>query len=181
MTWARHSVLLYMVLNYYGISWSLVYWLVPALHVYVYLYSRHRFLFMFSDWFQIYYCSFNFLYVTWHSLYLYAWTTSLNHVHMWLPEHANWLYHMYKPGCFLTTLDPYVQILEHGLRWPYYSWSEGAAEAWISGCHRSPFLPAPLLIGSRDSSCCSWAPLSFWLCLPFCISYFCILWWCNIL
>jgi len=65
-------------------------------------------------WFRIYCRSFNFFYVTCHFLYLYAWTTSLDHVHVWLPEHANWLYHMYLPGCFLTTLDPHVQILESG-------------------------------------------------------------------
>ena len=33
--------------------------------------------------------------------------------------------------------------------------TECAAEAWISGCHHSSFLPALLLINSRDSSCCS--------------------------
>ena len=69
-------------------------------------------------------------------------------------------------GLHLTTLNSYVQILEYGLRWPYCSRSEGAAKAWISGCYRSPFLPASLLIGSRDFSCCSWAPLSFcYVCL----------------
>jgi len=39
------------------------------------------------------YC--HFLYATCHCLYLYAWATSLDHVHVWLFEHANWLYHMY--------------------------------------------------------------------------------------
>ena len=57
----------------------------------------------------------------------------------------------------------------------------GSAEVWINGGHRSFFLPAFLLIGYRDSSCCSLAPLMFWLCITFCKSYFCILWWCNIL
>ena len=51
-------------------------------------------------WFRIYCRSFNFLYVTCHCLYLYAWTTSLDHVHVWLPEHADWLYYMYSSGCF---------------------------------------------------------------------------------
>jgi len=34
--------------------------------------------------------------------------------------------------------------------------------------HRCSFLPALLLIGSQDSSCCLWAPLSFWLCISLC-------------
>jgi len=36
-----------------------------------------------------------FIYITGHYLYLYAWTTSLYHVHVWLPEHANWFYLTY--------------------------------------------------------------------------------------
>ena len=46
---------------------------------------------------------------------------------------------------------------------------------WRSGSvvdARSSFLPAFLPIGSRDSSCCSWALLSFWLCIFPCKSYF---------
>ena len=37
----------------------------------------------------------SFPYVTYHCLYMYAWATSLDHVHVWLLEHANWLYYMY--------------------------------------------------------------------------------------
>jgi len=112
------------------------------------LFSMHAFWFRLIDihvftWFRIYCRSFNFFYVTCDCLYLHAWTTSLDHAHVWLPEHANWLYHMYSPGCFLTTLDSHVQILESGSWWPFCSWSECAAEAWISGCLSRPFfLPA---------------------------------------
>ena len=53
------------------------------------LFSMHAFWFRLSDihiftWFWIYCRSFNFLYVTCHCLYLYAWTTSLDHVHVCL-------------------------------------------------------------------------------------------------
>jgi len=160
---------------------------MSPLHVYMYLCSRHCILCIFSYSYlsmHMYLLDFRFItnflifiYIVDHCLYIYAWTTSLDHVYVWLPEHTNWLYLTYSPGCFLTTLDLYVQIQEYGLCWPYCNWLEGATETWISGCHRSPFLPVLLLIGSRDS----WAPLSFWLRLSFSISYFCILWWCNIL
>ena len=90
------------------------------------------------------------IYVTGHYLYLYAWITSLDHVHLWLPEHANWIYLTYSLCCFLTTQDLHVQILECKLWWPCCSFSECAVKAWISGClSRAPFLPASL-IGSRD-------------------------------
>jgi len=59
-----------------------------------------------------------FICVTGHCLYLYAWTTLLNHVHVWLAEHANWLYLTYSLGYFLTTLDPHIQVQEPGLWWP---------------------------------------------------------------
>ena len=71
MTWAGHSVLLNMILDYFGISWSLVYWLVPALHVYMYIRSRHHFLCMFSDSdlsIYMYLLDFGFL-VLWSLLY----------------------------------------------------------------------------------------------------------------
>jgi len=171
-----------------GVSWSLVYWLVPALHVYVYQCSRHHFLCMFfdSDLSMHMYLldlgftidSLIFIYVTGHYLYLYTWTTLFHYVHEWLPEHANWLYLTYSMGCFLTTLDPHIQIQEPGPWWPCYSWSECAAEAWIS-CYLSgpSFLLAPL-IGSRDSH------LATRECFPvflYCISCLFAFWWSNIL
>jgi len=92
-----------------------------------------------------------FIYVAGHCLYLYAWTTSLDHVHVWLPEHANWLHLTYSLGCFLTTLDLHVQIQELGLWWSFCSWSECAVKVRISDClSGAPFLSA-FLIGSRDS------------------------------
>jgi len=68
--------------------------------------------------------SLSFIYVTGHYLYLYARITSLDHLHVWLPEHANWLYLTYSLGYFLTILDPHVQILESEPWWSYCSWSE---------------------------------------------------------
>jgi len=78
--------------------------LIYLSHVYVYLCFSYCFLCMFSDSdlsiYMIYSRSFNFLYITCHCLYLHAWTTSLDHVHMWLPAmHATWLYYMYSRGC----------------------------------------------------------------------------------
>ena len=129
-------------------------------------------------WFQIYRRSFNFLNVTYHRLYLYVWTTSLDHTHVWLPEHANWLYHMYLPGCFLTTLDPHVQILESEPWRPYCSWSECIAEAWISGCLSGPsFFQPPLDRLARFSSNYSWV-LSR---ISYCTFCFCASWWSYIL
>jgi len=159
-------------------------------HVYVYLCSRHCFLCMFSDSdlsIYMYLLDFRFTVIPLiFFILLVIAPACLNHitwsctrVTAWYARHLVLSYVIVE--LHLTTLDSHVQIQEHALRWPYCSWSEGVAEAWISGSHRSPFLPAPLLISSRDSFCCSWAPLSFWLCLSFCISYFCILWWCNIL
>ena len=47
-------------------------------------------------------------------------------------------------GLFLTTYDLHVQIPEFGLWWICCSWSECAAEAWISGLpFLAPFLPTP--------------------------------------
>ena len=113
-----------------------------------------------------------FIYVTGHCIYLYAWTTSLDHVHVWLPEHANWLYLTYSLGYFLTTLDLHVQILEPKLWWPFYSWSECAVEAWINYCLSGPsFFPAPL-IGSRDSHLCTREYFSVFL---YCIHAFTLL------
>ena len=90
-------------------------------------------------------------------MYLYAWTTSPDHVHVWLLEHANLLYHMYSSGCFLTTLHPPVQILESGQWRPCCSRSECIAEAWISGCLSAPsFFQPPLDRLARFSFCYSW-------------------------
>ena len=85
----------------------------------------HVFRFRFIDihvftWSQIY-C--HFLYVTCHCLYLYAWATSLDHGHVWLLEHANWLHHMYSRVAS-TTLDSHVQILQSGPWRLCCSWSE---------------------------------------------------------
>jgi len=59
---------------------------VPMLSI---LFSMHVFRFRFIDihvftWFRICCRSFNFLYVTCHCVYLHAWTTSLDHVHVCL-------------------------------------------------------------------------------------------------
>jgi len=85
----------------------------------------------------------------------------------------------------LTTLNSYVQILETGPWWPCCSWSECAADPSVMigaqqmlGSSPQLSLPVPLLFGSRDSSCCSWAPLSF--CIYLHMMYFYIFWWCNI-
>ena len=100
-------------------------------------FSIHIFWFRFIDihvstWFRIYCCSFNFLYVTCHCLFLDAWITSLDHVHVWLPKHANWFYHMYSLGYFLTILDLHVQILKFGPWWSCCSWSECAADPSVT-------------------------------------------------
>ena len=117
--------------------------------------------------------SFNFLYVTCRCLYLYAWTTSPDHAHVWLPDmHATWLYHMYS-RLHLTTLDSHVEILESG------PWSlavpdqSGAAEVWINSCLSGPFFFQPLLDRlARFSSYYSWV-LS---CISYCTSCFCASW-----
>jgi len=120
-----------------------------------FLIQTYRYTCIYSFW--IYCRSFNFLYVTCHCLYLYAWTTSLDHVHVWLPEHASWLYHIYSLGCFLTTLDPHVQILESGSWRPCCSWSECVAKVWINGCLSEPsFFQPPLDRLVRFSSFYSW-------------------------
>ena len=108
--------------------------------------------------------------LTYHCPYLYAWTTSLDHIHVWLSEYADWFYLTYSLGCFLTTPDLHVQILEPGLWWPFYSWSEYAMEAWISCCLSGPyFLPALFDRLARFSSCYSWLPSSLFifLIMPF--------------
>ena len=155
------------------------------------LFSMHAFWFRLTDIhvftsFRIYCCSFNFLYVTCHCLYLHAWTTSLDHAHVWLPNmHATWLYHIYSLAWLhLRILDPHVQILESGPWWPYCSWSECVA-LWWSECSRSldvavalppssspDWLSRPLLLLLSTSQ--------LLLCISLCIMYFCVFWWCNI-
>jgi len=122
---------------------------------YMYLCSRYRFLCIFFDsdlLIYMYLLDFGFtivplifIYVTGHCMYLYVWIISLDHVHVWLPKHANWLYLTYSLGCFLTTLNPHIQILESESWWPYCSWSECATEAWTSSClSGSSFFQPPL-------------------------------------
>ena len=70
-------------------------------HAYLYLSSRHRFPFMFSNSdlsIYVYLLDFEFtivplisIYVTGHCMYLYAWITSFDRIHVWLSEHTNWL------------------------------------------------------------------------------------------
>ena len=94
--------------------------LIYLSHVYVYLCSSYCFLCMFpiSDLliYMIYCRSFNFLYVTCRYLYMHAWTTSLDHVHVCLvctPLGFIICTH----GLHLTTLYSHVQILESGPWW----------------------------------------------------------------
>ena len=82
-------------------------------------------------------------------------------------------------GLRLTTLDSHVQILETRPWWPYCTWSKYTADSSVTvgaqqklGLSPQLFLPVPLLFGSRDPSCCSWAPLSF--CISLHMMYFCI-------
>ena len=182
--WIHKSELIQLVLSILVFIRCLIY----LSHIYLYLNPRHCFQCMLSDsdlLIYMYLLDFRFIivplifiYVTSNCLYLYAWITSLDHVHVWLPEHANWLYLMYSLGCFLTALDPHVQILKSGPWWPYCSWSEYAAEAWISSCLPIPsFFQPPLDRLARFSSCYSWV-LS---CLLYYTSYFCASWWFYIL
>ena len=76
------------------------------------LFSMHAFRFRFIDlhvftWFQIYSHFFNFLYVTCYCLYLYAWTTSLDHVHVCLIC-TPLGFIICTRGLHLTTLDSHV-------------------------------------------------------------------------
>ena len=62
---------------------------------------------------MIYCCSFNFPYLICYYLYLHTWTTSLDHVHVYLyARHLALLYVL--AGLRLTALDSHVQILETG-------------------------------------------------------------------
>ena len=56
-------------------------------------------------------------------------------------------------GLHLTILDSYVQILERGAQQNLLRRLEQHNESVV--VTHSPFLPTLLLIGSRDSSCCS--------------------------
>ena len=156
---------------------SAAYLYVPMLFI---LPSMHVFSFKFIDIHDL----LSFLYVTCYCLYLHAWTTSLDHVHVWLLCMPLALLYVLA-GLRLTTLNSHVQILETGPWWPCCSWSECAADPSVTievqqKLESSPqlFLPVPLLFGSRDPSCCSWAPLSF--CISLRLMYFCIFWWCTI-
>ena len=77
-------------------------------------FSMHVFQFRFIDThvldFRFTIDSLSFIYVTDHCMHLYAWTISLDHVHVWLSEHTNWLHLTYSLGYFLITLDLCVQI-----------------------------------------------------------------------
>jgi len=124
----------------------IAYLCVPMLSI---LFSMHVFRFRFIDihvftWFGIYYRSFNFFYVTYHCLYPHVWTTSLDHAHVWLPEHATLLYHMYSRVASYNP-DSHVQILESEPWWSCCSWTECAADPPVAirvaqqklGHHRS--------------------------------------------
>ena len=63
--------------------------------------------------YMIYCHSFNFPYVTCYFLYLHAWTTSLDHVHMYLLCTPFGFINVLT-GLRLTTLDSHIQILETG-------------------------------------------------------------------
>ena len=105
--------------------------LMYLLHVYVYLCSPYYFLCMLSDSdlliYMIYCRSFKF-----PICYLLLLVPAcLDHI-TWLCTrvtvmHAIRLYYMYSLG-LLTTLDPYVQILEPRPWWPCCSWLECAAD-----------------------------------------------------
>ena len=101
--------------------------------------------------FRIYCRSFNFLYVIGHCLYLYAWITLLGHVHVWLPKHANWLYHMYSLGYFLTTPNSHVQILKSEPWWPYRTWAEWQRKRGLAVTCPDPLSSSFSLFGSWDS------------------------------
>jgi len=106
-------------------------------HVYVYLCSKHRFLWIFSD-----------SYLSIYMYLLHSGFTIVPLIFFMLPvivctcmpkPHHLIMYTCYclstptgfiictRRG-FLTTLDPHVQILEFGPWWPYCTWSE-----WRSG------------------------------------------------
>ena len=119
-------------------------WLcVPMLFIPFFM---HIFQFKFT-WSQIY-C--HFLYVTCHCLYLYAWATSLDRVHVWLFEHANWLYYMYSrvasdnPG--FSCPDPRVWTVALLCLIRVAQQNRGLAVAYLD-----PPSSSLSLIGSRDS------------------------------
>jgi len=83
-----------------------------------------------SSIYMIYCRSFNFPYVICYYLYLHTWTTSLDHVHVYLLcTPFGFIYVL--AGLRLTTPDSHVQILEPGPWWPYCSWSECAANPFM--------------------------------------------------
>ena len=80
------------------------------------LYTVPMHVFRFTDYMYLLDLGFTviFLYVTCHFMYLRAWTTSLDHVHVCLLCTPSGFIFLYSLG-LLTTLDPHVQILESGL------------------------------------------------------------------
>ena len=148
--------------------------------------SRYRFLYMLSDSdlmiYMDYYRSFTFLYVTCYCLYLHAWTTSLDHVHVCL---------ICTPlGFIICTsgvasdspgflcLDPRDRTVVTLLwlirvRSGSFCDDQSTTEAWTRRGFSSQFLSCLL----PRPSCYSWAPLSF--CISLHVLYFDIFWWCN--
>ena len=117
-----------------------------------------------------------FLYVTCHFLYLRAWTTSLDHVHVCLLCTPSGFIFLYSLG-LLTTLDSHVQILESGPRRPCCTWSEWRSGSVVSYCLFGPSSFPPLLDWlARFSSCHSWV-----FSISYCASCFCASYWSYIL
>jgi len=113
-----------------------------------------------------------------HYLYLFVWITSLNHVHVWLPEHAKLTLSYVLVGLLSDNLGPSCLDLRAWTVVTLLYWSEYAAKAWISCCLSGPsFLPAPL-IGSRDSHL---ATREFFPVFLYCISCHFASWCSNIL
>jgi len=151
-------------------------------HVYLYLCSRHHFIFMFSDSdlsiYMIYCRSFNFLYVTCHCRYLHAWTTSLDHVHCdFLSTPTGFII----CTCEIDFWQPWILMSRSwsldrgGLTVPDQS---GATKTWISSCLSGPsFFQPPHDRLTRFSSYYSWV-LSR---ISYCTSCFCASLWSYIL
>jgi len=82
---------------------------------------------------------------------MYARITSFDHVHVWLPEHANCLSLTYSLGCFLTTLDLHVQIQEPGPWWPSVVDQSAQWKHGLAIIYSKPLFFQPPLISSQDS------------------------------
>ena len=133
------------------------------------------------NWFSCSY--FTYYLISCSYVLIYTIHLSCTHVH---DLHATWLYHFVLAGLHLTTLNSHVQSLESGPWWPYYSWSECAADPSVA-------IGLQQKLGHRHSSSSRSTPV--WLSRPLlllvsisqlllCISlrvlYFCIFWWCII-